>query len=387
MLEGHSVYTIRDFGGMLQDVARAEAFADALRAHVREDTVVADLGTGTGAMALLAAKLGARHVYALEPNPAIQVARELARALQLDDRITFIEAMSTACELPERADVIVSDMRGVSPYFQTHIASIVDARERHLAPEGCLIPRRDVVMGSLIESAEDYARVAGPWLEAPFGLDMSLVHAYAMRSLGRTWAREAQLLATPERWCTLDYMDITSSSAEGTFKLTAHREGSAHGVSLWFETELTSGVSYTNAPTSDPILCGQQFLPLAEPMTVHPGDEITVRVQARALDGDYAWLWEVTQHRDGVAQAHARESTVFGAPVSGAALARRDAAYRGPLSAHGRAVRDVLARLDEGTSLADIAAFVGEHHADLFPSAEAQRAFVGDLASRYGAEA
>ena len=102
--------------------------------------------------ALLACRFGARRVYAIEPEDAIEVAREIAVANGYADRIEFIQAMSTEATLPERADVIISDLGDMLPWFRHHIPSIVDARNRFLAPGGVFIPRRDVAWAAVVEA-------------------------------------------------------------------------------------------------------------------------------------------------------------------------------------------------------------------------------------------
>src|SRR5437870_11229737 len=74
------MYSVADYGIMIADRVRMEAYMQALRSAVRPGGVVVDIGTGTGIFALLACRFGARRVYAIEPNDAIQVAREIARA-------------------------------------------------------------------------------------------------------------------------------------------------------------------------------------------------------------------------------------------------------------------------------------------------------------------
>jgi Ribosomal protein L11 methyltransferase (PrmA) len=59
------------YGRMIADIGRTAAYADALRRHVTPESVVVDIGTGTGVFALLAARLGARKVYAIEADDAI----------------------------------------------------------------------------------------------------------------------------------------------------------------------------------------------------------------------------------------------------------------------------------------------------------------------------
>src|SRR6185503_18642477 len=116
-----------------------------LRQVMKSDSVVMDLGSGPGVFALLACKLGARRVYAVEPSNVIGLAREAADANGCADRIQFFEKLSTEITLDEPATIIISDLRGVLPWFQQHIPSMIDARKRLLASGGTLIPQRDTV--------------------------------------------------------------------------------------------------------------------------------------------------------------------------------------------------------------------------------------------------
>src|SRR5437867_2580258 len=143
------MYSIADYGAMISDEVRMGAFVRALRQAVKPGAVVIDIGTGTWIFALLACRFGARRVYAIEPDDAIQVAREIAVANGCADRIEFIQDLSTGVTLGERADVIISDIGGVLPWFQQHIPSIADARRRFLAPGGALIPQRDTAWAAV----------------------------------------------------------------------------------------------------------------------------------------------------------------------------------------------------------------------------------------------
>ena len=80
-----------------------DAYAAALRRVVKPDSVVMDLGCGPGLFALLACKLGARRVYAVEPENVVGLAREAAAANGFADRIEFFEKFSTEIMLPEPA--------------------------------------------------------------------------------------------------------------------------------------------------------------------------------------------------------------------------------------------------------------------------------------------
>ena len=167
------MYSLHFYGRMLADRVRTDAYAEALRRAVKPDSVVLDLGCGPGLFALLACKFGARRVYAVEPDNTINLAREAALANRFADRIEFFQSLSTEITLPEPATIIISDLRGVLPWFQHHIPAIVDARARLLAPDGVLIPRRDVLWVAVVEAADEYEKIVGPWQDNEFGVDLS----------------------------------------------------------------------------------------------------------------------------------------------------------------------------------------------------------------------
>ncbi len=157
------MYSISSFGDMIADETRTDAYVTALQRSIRpETTTVLDIGTGTGIFALLACRFGASHVYALEPGEAIHVARQLATENGYADKITFIQDFSTHISLPQPVDVIISDLHGVLPFFQQHIPSIVDARQRLLAPNGILIPQRDTVMATVVKKSENFEEFKKP---------------------------------------------------------------------------------------------------------------------------------------------------------------------------------------------------------------------------------
>ena len=109
-----------DFAGycsMLTDESRMKAYPEMMKKVIGKDSIVLDLGAGTGYFSILASKLGAKKVYALEPNSLIHLAKEFARQNNCDDNIEFIQKNSTDLELEEKADILICDLHGVLPFF------------------------------------------------------------------------------------------------------------------------------------------------------------------------------------------------------------------------------------------------------------------------------
>jgi protein arginine N-methyltransferase 1 len=295
------MYSVGDYGDMIADKARMDPYVYALKAVIGPNSVVLDIGTGTGIHALLACKFGARKVYAIEPNDAIHLARELAQENGFSDRIEFFQDVSTRVTLPERADVIVSDLRGVVPPYGRHIPSIIDARQRHLAPGGTLIPKRDTVWASLVEARGVYNGLIGPW-DYPYGLDMEKVKQIVLNEWSEENTgtfRKSNLLMEPRIWTELDYASIEKPDVGPSDLIQrSTRDGTAHGILLWFDAEIAEGVSIFNGPGAEEVaeVYGCGFFPLLEPVPIEKGDTIILSIRADLVEDQYLWRWHTRIH-------------------------------------------------------------------------------------------
>lgn len=307
------MYSLHFYGEMMGGTARIEPYVEALRRVVTPDSVVMDLGCGPGLLALLACKFGARRVYAVEPDNVINIAREAAAANGFADRIEFFQSFSHEVTLPEPATIIVSDLRGVLPWFQKHIPSIVDARQRLLAPGGVLIPRRDTLWAALVETPEQYEKIVGPWRNRLFDVDLSAGLARITNSWRKTRIEAGELLMEPVRWTTLDYYTVASSDVHAEISWRAARQGVAHGVVVWFDTELEDGIGFSNRPGAPELIYGNAFFPFPRPVEVKEGERVAMKLRADLVQDDYVWSWttDFTNQKIGF-----KQSTFYSAPLS-----------------------------------------------------------------------
>src|ERR1041384_4974659 len=283
------MYSLHFYGQMIADAQRMEAYAAALRATVRTDSVVMDLGCGAGVFAVLACKLGARSVYAVEPENIIGLAREIAAVNGVAERIEFFDKLSTKITLPEPATIIISDLRGVLPWFEQHIPSIIDARTRLLARGGVLIPRRDILWAALVEAPSQYADLIGPWQENKFGLDLSAGRRLITNNWRKTHIEPEQFLAQPVCWTTIDYYEVESPDIHARVSWQPARSGTAHGVAVWFDSELVDGIRLSNHPAAPKMIYGTGFFPFSRPVEVKEGQRIELRLAADLVQAGYVW--------------------------------------------------------------------------------------------------
>jgi protein arginine N-methyltransferase 1 len=385
------MYTIRDYGNMIADKVRMDAFLEALRQAVKPSSVVVDIGTGTGIFALLACQLGARRVYAIEPDDAIQVARQIAAANRYAERIEFIRALSTQITLPERADVIVSDLGGILPWFKHHISSIVDARKRFLAPGGVLVPQRDTLYATVVEASDLHQHLVGPWDENRYGLDMQAARQIVVNTLGKGDVMREQFLTESQCWATLDYAQVASPNVSAEIVWTVSRAGAAHGLTIWFDRDVSDGVHLSNAPsaaghTPRTSIYGAAFLPWPTPVSLSIGDTVSVALRADLVGEDYVWSWDTGVFDQGDPtrlKADFKQSTFFGAPLSVARLHKQDTSHIPNLNEDGKIDRFILSSMDGKTSLTEIACKVSDRFPKRFTNWEDALTRVGRLSQAY----
>jgi protein arginine N-methyltransferase 1 len=385
------MYNIADYGAMISDRIRMDAFVTALRGAVKSGAIVLDIGTGTGIFALLACRFGARRVYAIDPEDAIEVAREIAAANGCADRIEFIQAMSTSVTLPERADVIISDIGDMLPWFRHHIPSIVDARNRLLAPGGVLIPQRDVAWAAVVEAPDLYAKRAGPWAANSFGLDMEAARRIVINSWKQGRVTRDNLLTKPERWATLDYTSVEDPNVRASLSLTVMRSGFGHGLSVGFDRFVSEGIYISNAPdTCDAqrhVVYGTVFLPWLAPVALAAGDVVRVDLEATLIRDNYIWNWKTRvsdQGRSGAEKANFAQSTFFGMPLSLATLRKIAGDHVPRLNDEGQIARFVLDAMNGRWSLSEIARHVATEFPARFPRQQDALKYVADLSRQYG---
>ena len=363
------MYSVHSYGRMLADTTRMDAYSAALRWAVTPGSVVLDLGCGPGVFALQACRLGARRVYAVEPDNVIQLAREAAIANGCADRIEFFQSRSTEITLPERANVIISDLRGVLPWYQQHIPSIVDARTRFLAPVGILIPRRDVLWAAIVEAPDSYQEIVAPWQSSH--LDLSAGKRLVTNTWRKTRIKPDELLVQPSLWAILNYNLIQSPDIRAEIAWRVERSGTAHGLVVWFDSELFGEIRFSNHPGGPELIYGNGFFPFTTPVEVVEGDRIHVTLSADLIRDDYVWRWDTDFFTAHESEPKARfvQSTFFGVPLSPEQMRKQLASYKPALDQRGEARSFIMELMTGENSLEDIAARLAER----FPHRYADR--------------
>lgn len=237
---------------LLRDEGRLDSYAKAIAAAVRPGDAVADLGSGSGVLAHVAASAGARRVYAVEAQQhSFATLQRLLHLNGLEGRVVPVLADAEAWEPPEPVQVAVCELMETGLLHEPMAAAV---RRIHGWPSGprAIVPRgaRLLVEGVRLEDAFHGYRAPLPGFRAS-GAGRAVTDAACYADL------DFEAAAPPE-------------GVDTSFKLRCREGGPVHALRLRTETLLGPGVRYESGPG----YCTPVVLPLAEALHARAGQEL-----------------------------------------------------------------------------------------------------------------
>ncbi|KAK7292272.1 hypothetical protein RIF29_08050 [Crotalaria pallida] len=279
---------------MLQDYVRTGTYYAAVVEN-RADfigRVVVDVGAGSGILSLFAAQAGAKHVYAVEASEMAEYARKLiAGNPTLAQRITVIKGKVEDVELPEKADVLISEPMGTLLVNERMLESYVIARDRFLTPTGKMFPAVGRIHMAPFTDEYLFIEIANKALfwqqQNYYGVDLTPLHGTAFQgyfSQPVVDAFDPRLLIAPPMFHVIDFTKIKEEELyeiDIPLKFIASVGARVHGLACWFDV-LFNGSTVprwlTTAPGSPTTHWYQLRCVLSQPIYVMAGQEITGRL-------------------------------------------------------------------------------------------------------------
>jgi len=251
---------------MLADEVRTRAFQRAIEASVRPGMTVLDFGCGTGILAFFAERAGAARVYAVDSSPFIRAAQAIARANRFE-RIRFIHTDGGDFELPERVDLIVSECLGHYVFQERMVGALFRVRDRHLRPDGKLIPTGVTLWASIAEKPLETS--IAYFDEVRYGIDFSPLRPFAYGQHGTVVTDH--VAAPAAKMGVLDFLTASQEPKVTSGTVAIRKPTRAYGLVAWFDAALADGIDVRTGPDQPITHWKQSYFPFADPPPVPPG--------------------------------------------------------------------------------------------------------------------
>lgn len=276
---------------MLQDYVRTGTYYAAVIEN-RADfvgRVVVDVGAGSGILSLFAAQAGAKHVYAVEASEMAEYARKLiAGNPLLGQKITVVKGKVEDVELPEKADILISEPMGTLLINERMLESYVIARDRFLVPNGKMFPALGRIHMAPFSDEYLFVEIANKALfwqqQNYYGVDLTALHGTAFQgyfSQPVVDAFDPRLLVSPAISHVINFYSVKEEDLyeiDVPLKFTSSVSTRIHGLACWFDVLFDGSTVQrwlTTAPGAPTTHWYQLRCVLSQPLYVMPGQEIT----------------------------------------------------------------------------------------------------------------
>ncbi|MDF7774488.1 50S ribosomal protein L11 methyltransferase [Sphingomonas sp. AOB5] len=265
--------------GIVRDHVRNAAYDAAIRRAVKPGMRVLEIGTGTGILAMMAARAGAAEVITCEMNPAIaEAARENIARNGYADRIRVISKHSDALDLAtdlggNRADLLVSEIISNDMIGQMVLPAHERAARDLLVPGAPAIPARGTMRVALMEDMQD----GGTKLGEIDGFDLSAFNRLAPQV--RPIHPGATRIALRSDSADLFHFDFSGTALKPDAASVECRStgGRVTGVIQWIALAMDGETDYENAPAPRATACWSPlYYSFAQAIETAPGQIIRV---------------------------------------------------------------------------------------------------------------
>jgi SAM-dependent methyltransferase len=289
----HMRRTLAYHEDLLNDRVRNQTFYKAVKRHVRKNTSVMDIGSGTGVWAIAAAKLGASRVVAIEKDEIlIPIIRKLAARNGVSDRVEIVSGDSRQVKVSGKFDLIITETIGNEAFDEGIVPIIIDARKRFLKKTGVVIPQT-------LAAVAAPAHLSGADETFPAGLNLDygyleLLNLDIPKNINDS--TRVKLLGSPATLTRVDLGTVREppvlSEMNCSWKL---KDASlVNCLVLWAEVLLTKSVSLRTFPDT------QSWTPICLP--VQPFEKGPAVIQCSITMSNRQYYWIVTHNKNGKQQ-------------------------------------------------------------------------------------
>ena len=264
---------------MLADKLRNDSYEQAIVRAVKKKpgARVLDIGSGTGLLAMMATRAGAKHVTACERilHMANIARNHFAKNGFGNDRVQIClkdsKAMKVPGDMPEKANILISETVDHSLLGEGFLESLVHARSALLEDDVTIIP----------ESATVFAMGIQLRNEKEAGFDLSAVNLFRYRHYHGIRLKNNAHLPLTRSFEALNFNFYDKEFKPGLkhFQIPAIADGICNAIVFWYHLHLDDEIMISTAPESDITAWEQAIIFLEQDFPVEKGQILPISAE------------------------------------------------------------------------------------------------------------
>ncbi|MFM7888201.1 MAG: tetratricopeptide repeat protein [Pseudanabaena sp.] len=241
---------------MMNDTARNLPYQEAIARYVTSETLVLEIGTGSGLLSMMAAKSGAKQVITCESEELIATqAKQIIKTNGYQVQIQVINKLSHDLVIPhdlsEPADILITEIFGAWLPSDGAFDAIAHAIKHLLKPNAKVIPSGANLYLMAIECSELHQRY---WVDQSLGFDLTGFNEFQYPRpafIGQIDQHIYRPLSAPYCFSQLDFGSGQMKLTDQVVEVPVVADGRLHGVCTWFDLLIDDTVMLTTGPLGD----------------------------------------------------------------------------------------------------------------------------------------
>lgn len=236
---------------MLHDDLRNMTYAAALKNCISSSSLVLEIGTGAGLLAILAAKAGASHVFSCEENPYLaHAAIQNVQRAGLSDKISIInkrvQDLAIGQDIPTKCNVLLHEVMSGDIVSEGIVEAINSITSTLLVSDTIYLPDK---LWANAQATRDPNLTRRHHFSTYGDINLSVLNLLAPATLKLSSVETAHLIGAAYK--VLQYEIVANRLQKTIFDglpLSVLRAAGAIGLVQWFGFSFPDGSGYENTP-------------------------------------------------------------------------------------------------------------------------------------------